>query len=231
MATESSLSARPLASAGLVVFAGQSCTRESHGETLGGVAAAVRRAAASCGLAIGESHLCFAPAVTDIKWAVYSPTLSEVEAHGGDWWAAERSTCTVPHLSADLYRSAAGAWDLVEGVVERCGRVLLVGCSNGAIPATEFATSCADKFVALLLFSGLPASAQQRRVADGLKACPPVSLTLGSRERYFGGRAIFEGVARSLHAELVPFTGGHCGEDSATVVSATRSAVLRALFS
>ena len=215
-------------SAALFVFAGQTCSVEHHGASLEQTARQVRAAAAESGVVLVETHLCFAPESTQRIWARYSPTASEVEAHGGSWWAAERSTCSVPALAADLSASCGEAWALMEDAARRVGRVLLVGFSNGAIPATEFATTHPDKVLALLLLSGIPAAAQQRWVLDGHKSCPPVSLTLGSRESYFGGRPAFHTVALAFRAPVFDFEGGHCGENDAVVSLATRDALKRA---
>ena len=90
---------------------------------------------------------------------------------------------------------------------------------------TEYATTHPDRVRALLLFSGLPSLAQQSRVAAGLKRVPPARLTVGSQEKYFGGRDSFEQVAADFACSLVEFEGGHCREDEAIILSATRAAL------
>ena len=209
----------------LFVFAGQTCCEEADGSAMRLLAGQVRSAALEVGVAIADVRVCFAPSHTERKWAVYSPTAAEVASFGGDWWAAERATRCVPALARDLSASATEAWSAMDAAFEQFGFLLICGCSNGCIVATEYATTHPDRVRALLLFSGLPSLAQQGWVAAGRKHVPPACLTVGSWERYFGGRDSFESVAADFACPLVGFEGGHCGEDEASIRRATRLAL------
>ena len=206
----------------LFVFGGQTSCEEISGEDMRRVAEAVKAEAGRCGWPIDEVHVCYPPESTGRKWAIYVPTEAQVAEHRGEYWDAERATTNVPRLAGDLYRSAGDAWRLVDEAAARKGQVLLAGFSNGAIVATEYATTHPERVRGLLLLSGLPASVQQWSVRTGQKAAPPTCLTCGSWERYFGGRAAFDVVARDFAADLVLFEGGHCHEKSATLQDATR---------
>ena len=206
----------------LFVIAGQSATLEQDGEAMRRVAETIKAAAGTCGFAVQEVHLAFAPEHTNRKWAVYWPTDAEVQAHGGIWRLAERATTTVPRLAEDLWKSAADVWRLVDEAVSRQGHVLLAGFSNGAIVATEYATTHPERVRGLLLLSGLPAAAQQRSVRTRQKLAPRTCVTCGLWEGYFGGSAAFEAVADDFVADLVMFDGGHCQEKAATLEDATR---------
>ena len=206
----------------LFVFGGQTTCMEANGDEMRKVAQIVKGAAGRCGFLIEEVHLCFPPESTGRRWAVYQPTQAEVASHGGWWWEAERATTTVPRLASDLYKSASEPWLLLDEAVKRRGQVLLCGFSNGAIVATEYATTHPERVRGLLLLSGLPASSQQRSVATGHKPHPSTCLTCGSREGYFGGLCAFQSVARDFGADLVLFAGGHCEEDKAALVDATQ---------
>ena len=209
----------------LFVIAGQSCSEEVHGADMMELADRVRRAAHKEGVALPHVRTCFAPAHTDRKWAVYSPTPDEVASHRGNWWAAERATRCVPALGRDLAASATETWAAMDEAFEEHGLLLLCGCSNGCILATEYATTHPERVRALLLFSGLPSLAQQGRVDAGQKQMPPACLTVGTWESYFGGRESFESVAASFACPLVVFEGGHCQEHEAAVLRATRLAL------
>ena len=206
----------------LVVFCGQSTSAAVHGDEMRQVAETIKGAAENAGWPVHEVHVCFPPDSTERKWAVYEPSNAEVVAHGGVCWRAERATTRVPRLGEDLWKSAAEAWRLVDDAVSRRGQVLLAGFSNGAIVATEYATTHPDRVRALLLLSGCPASSQQWSVRNREKQAPSTCVTCGTWERYFGGRAAFESVADDFDAELVIFEGGHCQEKAATLEDVTR---------
>ena len=157
----------------LFIFGGQTTSMERNGAEMRKVAETIREAAARCDFLVEEVHLCFPPETTWRRWAVYEPTEAEVATHGGCWWTAERATTTVPRLAFDLYSSASEPWRLLDEAVRRRGQVLLCGFSNGAIVATEYATTHPERVRGLLLLSGLPASSQQRSVATGHKTYRP----------------------------------------------------------
>ena len=209
----------------VVVFAGQSCSEEHHGDSMRRLAEQVRRAAVELGEPVEDTRIFFAPETTGRMWAVYEPSPEEIASCGGNWWAAERGPRRVPALSRDLHASAMEAWAGMDDAFEQFGPLLLCGCSNGCVVATEYATTHPERVRALLLFSGLPSLAQQWRVAEGLKRVPPACLTMGSRERYFGGRDSFESVAADFACPLLGFEGGHCREDEDAIVGATRLAL------
>ena len=177
------------------------------------------------GVGVRSVHICFALQSTNRVWAVYEPSPEEVASCGGDWQAAERKTRRVPTLARDLFSSASEVWADMDKAFVEFGFLLLCGCSNGCIVATEYATTHPDRVRALLLFSGLPSLAQQGWVAAGLKQVPPACLTVGSWESYFGGRDSFERVAADFACPLLGFEGGHCREDEATILNATRAAL------
>ena len=209
----------------LFIFGGMTTSEELHGEETRQAADVVCRAAAQAGFVIRETHLCFPPEKADRTWAHYVPSREEVAAHGDDWWSAHSATRNVPMLAKDLEHSAGAAWAEVEDAMQRVGSVLLCGYSNGAIVATELATTHPDKVRALLLLSGLPSTAQQRWVARGIKRLPPTCITCGAWERYFGGPAAFQAVASDFGCRTVHFDGTHCKEDEAALVQATQIAL------
>ena len=209
----------------LFIFAGQTCTEEEDGAALRGVGDQVRRAARDMGVVLHEVRACFAPEHTDRKWAIYSPTQREVASCGGDWWAAERRTQTVPALRRDLTASASEAWAAMDEAFEQFGFLVLCGCSNGCIVAMEYASTHPERVRALLMLSGLPSVSQQREVTAGYKRLPPTCFTVGTRETFFGGRDSFQSVATAFSCPLVGFHGTHNHEDAATVFNATCSAL------
>ena len=218
-------SAAPPATMALFVFAGQSCSAEVHGDDMRVLAERVCESAREQGVELLSARVCYAPEHTSRKWAVYCPTDEEVASFGGDWWAAERATRSVPALGRDLAASASDVWESMGQAYELYGSLLICGCSNGCVLATEYATSHPERIRALILLSGLPSLTQQGRVDSGQKVVPPTCLTVGTWEKYFGGRPSFESVAKTFGCPLVEFAGGHCREDAETIALATRLAL------
>ena len=94
------------------------------------------------------------------------------------------------------------------------GNVVVVGNSNGAIPATEFALerAAAGLRTALVLLSGVPLASQHEELLRYQEQGLIVScICVGTQEQYFGGHEAILSLRPFLedHARRITFDGGH----------------------
>ena len=134
------------------------------------------------------------------KWAPYL-TDSDEETRIGD----------------DLYATLGGtAWDPWHELQDKYDAgdcmFMFLGASNGCIPAAFFAKQFSDKVLGLTFLSCVPGREQWGDV--GRMQCP-VTVTVGSKEAYFGGSASIYAFAQTVHANVFSFWGKHLfeGED------------------
>ena len=136
------------------------------------------------------------------KWAPYL-TDSDDETRVGD----------------DIYATLGGtAWDPWHELQDKYDAgdcmFLFLGASNGCIPAAFFAKQFSDKVLSLTFLSCVPGREQWGDVAR--MRCP-VTVTVGSKEEFFGGAASIYSFAQQAHANVFSFWGKHLYEGQDTL--------------
>ena len=139
-------------------------------------------------------------------WAPYTPTDAEIEYQRRQG----HSTCEAVRLANRWTYSAdethvAFVRQRAQELLRGWRRLLIVGISNGAIPAFDVACHC--KASSLWLASGAVSAAQQQRWPD-FAGCAVV--TAGTQEAFWGGyHCVFAAAPTATH---ILFQGYHARE-------------------
>ena len=91
---------------------------------------------------------------------------------------------------------------------------LLVGASDGCMPAAFFAKQFADITLSLTFLSCVPGREQWGDVA---RLHCPVTVTCGSAEQFFGGAVSMYLFAQTVHGDVFAFWGQHLYEGQDTL--------------
>lgn len=124
------------------------------------------------------------------------------------------TTANVENVEGELWTSMAnGSWDWLKEQ-EAAGRTgIVVGVSNGGVPAAAVALYFGSAMVkSLLLVSALPAKSQQEPLVNYYRG--HIMMTVGSHDATFGGRTAMYAFAASALADVRGFHGYHCKEST-----------------
>lgn len=155
-------------------------------------------------------------AAADGCWADYEPARWQINEVG--WRRAYEASTRCSKVCTKLRRSLRReAWPLIRDLLGAGYDLVLVGASNGCLPAVHVAAHLERHVGALVLLSGVPVDQQlypwQWRAAPRF----PVVMTHGSQERFFGGPEAFVQAASTLRGVIVEFNGQHCNEGEDTL--------------
>ena len=94
---------------------------------------------------------------------------------------------------------------------------MIIGTSNGAIPAVHFAHYYGKEIVDhLYLIGGVRATSQLHLLGE-FHTMPPTTLSYGFKDGYFGGSSSFYEAAAIAMGTVFSHEGGHCQEPMALV--------------
>lgn len=144
---------------------------------------------------------CMSPPLSNNKqWASYTPAKDEADAdtQRADRYIDELET----HASEQMH------W--VHDKVARGWIGVVVGISNGSIPASHLAILYPDSIPVLTLVSTVPTPGQVDKMLTLHQL--RVIMSICYNESYFGGRWGLRKASEKLHSDVLTAAGGHCKE-------------------
>ena len=136
------------------------------------------------------------------KWMPYLTDRDDETRIGNDVYATLGGTAWDPWHELQRYYDAGDCM------------FLILGASNGCIPAAFFAKQFSDKVLSLTCLSCVPGREQW---GDVSRMQCPMTVTVGSKEEFFGGAASIYSFAQHVHANVFSFWGKHLYEGQDTL--------------
>ena len=148
------------------------------------------------------------------SWEGVTSAETECYQAPGEWTPYLTDSDDETRIGDDVYSALGGtAWNPWHELQQRYDEgdclFVFVGASNGCIPAAFVAKQFAEKTLSVTFLSCVPGREQWGDVA---RLHCPITVTCGSKEKFFGGASVIYSFAQVAHANVFSFPGEHLWE-------------------